>query len=73
MILDYATPREEARHENARTVVLRKALGEPFGFKISTNPGVRGVTISGIVLAGVADRCGLLAVGDILLKVCAVQ
>ena len=69
IIDEYGLRAPSVSDETPRTVVLKKALGEAFGFKISTNPGVRGVTISNIVLAGVADRTGQLAIGDVLLKV----
>ncbi len=64
------TASKESDEDEVRFVRLTKSVGEPFGFKISSNPGVRGVTISAITPGGVAARTAQLAVGDYLLKVC---
>ena len=58
-----------AKVESIRTVKLVKKPGQPFGFKITSTPGIKGVSISSVVAGGAADASGQIFAGDFLLKV----
>ena len=60
----------DAAPELVRYVEFSKGPGQPFGFKITSQHGVKGVSVSAIVPGGAADASGKLFVGDFLLKVC---